>query len=70
MGGHGVPEEKINQDIIRPLIWFMNWLKFVILSISMIILLCHLEFSRKERTYISIAKINIGIIQTLKTHWN
>ena len=27
----------------------------------------HLEFSRKERTYISIGKTNIGIIQTLKS---
>ena len=33
----------------------------------MTILLCHLEFSRKEKMYISIGKTNIGIIQTLKS---
>ena len=32
----------------------------------MTILMFHLEFSKKERTYISIGKTNIGVIPVLK----
>lgn len=66
MGGHGVPEEKIKSGYYKALD-----------LISELVEICDivhiydntnvpLEFSRKERTYISIGKTNTGVILILK----
>ena len=67
MGGHTVPEEKIKSRYYKALDLVPELVEICVLSIFMTILMFHLEFSRKERTYISIGKTNIGIIQTLKS---
>ena len=67
MGGHTVPEEKIKSRYYNALDLVPELVEICVLSIFMTILMFHLEFSRKERTYISIGKTNIGIIQTLKS---
>ena len=67
MGGHSVPEEKIKSryykamDLIPELVEICD-----IVHIYMIIQMFHLEYLRKEKMFISIGKISIGVFQILK----
>lgn len=67
MGGHGVSEEKIKSGYYKALDLISELVEICdIVHIYDNILMFHLEFSRKERIYISIGKTNIGVIPILK----